>query len=111
MSDSPPSLNQIALPIFRAWEKLRFLYLIIMALITILIVGMKLFEFQTLLLLLKGALVANVLYFAGPVFETYLCWLGLSSKWVRPILFVAGTLLTALLALGLLFGDLIPDQD
>ena len=46
-----------------------------------------------------GAVIANICYFAGPILETYITWLGYRGRWLRIVLFVLGTLLSCTLAL------------
>ena len=41
---------------------------------------------------------ANMLYLAGPVLDTYIRWLGYRENWPRFAMFVSGTALSALLA-------------
>ncbi|MEO8270952.1 MAG: hypothetical protein ABI557_14610, partial [Aureliella sp.] len=55
-------------------------------------------KLRTIILIIEGAIVANACYFAGPITETYVRWLGYEGKWIRWFLFLGGTLLTAILA-------------
>jgi len=103
---SSSSLGELVRPIFLAWEKLRLVYIVILAVVTISISGSQIFVFPTLLVIIEGAVVANLCYFAGPIIETYLHWLGWKSSWIRWFLFSAGTLLTAFLAFTLITLDL-----
>lgn len=57
-----------------------------------------------------GAVVANVLYFAGPIVDTYIRWLGYKHSWPRWTMFVGGTLLSIVFAIGLLSIHLLPNQ-
>jgi hypothetical protein len=106
------SLQSIARSVFLAWEKLRPFYLIILALVTVVFLaganGLQ--NFRLWQLVIPGALVANVLYFAGPAMETYVRWLGYNRGWPRWLMFVGGTVLSIFLALGLLITELLPNQ-
>ncbi len=62
-------------------------------------------------LIAEGAIVANLCYFAGPIIETYVRWLGYDRKWVRWFLFVGGTVLTGMLAIATMAFMFLPDQD
>jgi hypothetical protein len=55
--------------------------------------------------------VANLCYFAGPIVETYIVWLGFRAAWVRIVLFVLGTLFSCILAFATVAGQLIPNMD
>lgn len=108
--DSPESLSQIARQTFLAWERLRVLYAILLAMLTVLLAGPDLLRLRTLGLIVEGAIVANLCYFAGPALETYVRWLGYHGKWFRWLLFVGGTCLTAMLAILTLVNELIPQS-
>jgi hypothetical protein len=85
-------LFAIARHVFLRWELLRIPFNVILAVATIWILGLdEALAPQRFLLLLEGAFVANVLYFAGPIGETYFRWLGVGRVWVRFGLFVLGT--------------------
>ena len=47
---------------------------------------------------LAGAFFVNTCYFAGPIIETYVTWLGYRGRSLRIGLFVSGTLFASLLA-------------
>ena len=105
------SLLATARRVFLAWEKLRIAYVIILALITLLLIGVSgILNLRLLRLIIMGAVAANVAYFAGPTIETYVRWLGYNKAWPRWFMFVAGTLLSVLLAIGLLATELLPGQ-
>jgi hypothetical protein len=100
------SLQATARPVFLGWEKLRFVYIVVMA-------GWCRFLFMTFdpggdedrfwMRCIFGGIIANLCYFAGPIFETYVTWLsGRRRAWLRPALFVLGALFTMLLALATL---------
>jgi hypothetical protein len=63
-----------------------------------------------LFLMAEGAVIANVLYFAGPFGETYARWLGYDGKMIRWFLFAAGTTLTAILAVAAIASTWNPDD-
>jgi hypothetical protein len=109
------SFSEVARSIFLGWEQLRIVYLIILSVATMLfLLPTGAISFRTLRLLLEGVVVANVLYFAGPLLETYLRWLGFKARGMRSFLFFCGTVLSLVLALATLGSELpfewIPDQ-
>ena len=110
-SMTSPSLSAIAKPTFLAWERLRLIFIAVLGLLTLLLAGPNLLKFRTLVLIAEGAIVSNVCFFAGPIVETYVRWLGYDRKWVRWCLFVGGTMLTAALAVVTMAPMLLPDQD
>jgi len=65
---------------------------------------------RLLRLIVLGAVVANVAYFAGPTVETYVRWLGYNRAWPRWVMFIGGTLMSIVLAIGVLATELLPDQ-
>lgn len=67
-------------------------------------------NWQVLRLIIVGAVVANVAYFAGPTIETYIRWLGYERMWPRWLMFGSGTLLSIVLAVGVLATALLPSQ-
>ncbi|MEM8874541.1 MAG: hypothetical protein AAGD32_09800 [Planctomycetota bacterium] len=73
---SPPETRQTPRQIFIAWEKLRPLYIAISGMPAAMVLLGELThpsgEFGRLTLVaLQGGLVANVIYFAGPLIEAY----------------------------------------
>ena len=105
------SLLTIARSVFLAWEKLRIAYVILLVLITVLLTGVTgIFNLRLLRLIVLGAVVANVAYFAGPTVETYVRWLGYNRAWPRWLMFIGGTLISIVLAIGVLATELLPDQ-
>ena len=104
------SLMEIAKSTFLAWEKLRIFYIAILAIfciVCILVVssvqantmaGLSHSWVELLFALIGGAVFANVCFFAGPIVETYVCWLGASAGWLRISLFAIGTIFTSVLA-------------
>lgn len=103
VAESPTeTLGSIAKQTFFAWEKLRLIYVAILGVETILI-GLTgdgaAWDPGFWLIVILCAMVANVCFFAGPILETYVRWLGFPTKALRWVLFIAGTLFTGLLAM------------
>ena len=106
------TLFAIARRTFLAWERLRVVYVAILAVITILLIAPGGFlNGRVLLLTVEGAVIANAAYFAGPTIETYIKWLGYDRTWPRWVMFGAGTLLSIVLVVGVLATELLPDQE
>ncbi len=110
------SLQAIARPTFLAWEKLRPAYLVSLVVTTLVTAvldssAVLLGSLKFWLIVGQGAVVANLCYFVGPAVETYVNWLGWRPPWLRPVLFVLGTVLSCLLAFCVVVGLLLPDQD
>ncbi len=104
--------SSFAKPVFLAWERLRVLYVILLTVLSVSIVGPSgLTSAQSFIRLMEGAVAANLLFFAGPITETYIRWLGYNRPWVRWALFLGGTLLSSALAWGLLLTGLMADVD
>lgn len=113
LSPSPPSstdLAAIAKPTFLAWERLRILFIVVLGVLTLVLSGPSITNFPVLVAIAEGAVIANICYFAGPIVETYIRWLGYDRKWVRWFLFVGGTILTAILLVVSLGALLLPNQ-
>jgi len=99
MGENGSLLNRLvasARQVFLRWERLRVPYNALLVAVVLLPTGG---EFRwpdpgDLLILLMGAVLANLCFLAGPVAETYLAWLGLRSKWVTAALFVGGVLVS-----------------
>ena len=96
------SLNEIARSTFLAWEKRRFIYIGVLAVVSV-AMGAVLPSTPVLtplfwMTVVVGAIPANLCYFAGPIVETYVRWLGFRVSLLRPALFFAGTLFAAVLA-------------
>lgn len=107
----PSSLGVLARGIFLAWEKLRLIYIAILGLVTLSLVMMEtdvLFSPGFWGTVLEGAVFANVCFFAGPVIETYVTWLGFKAKWLRPTMFLLGMGLSCLLTFGVVGTYLLP---
>lgn len=82
--------------IFKRWERLRILYNLLLLGVVLLAAGpgIALPDFLELLFLIMGAVLANLCFFAGPLTESYLAWLGLKSQLVTLGLFVLGVLIS-----------------
>lgn len=109
-SELSKSFAAIAKPTFLAWERLRIFFVVVLGLLTLLLSGPNIAKIHTLVLIAEGAIFANICYFAGPIVETYVRWLGYDGKWVRWFLFVGGTTLTAILAIASMASMFLPDQ-
>lgn len=103
-------LKTIAKSTFLAWERLRIVFVILLGLLTLIFSGPKLLQFRTLVLIAEGAIVANICYFAGPIIEICVRWIGYDRIWVRWFLFVSGMALTGILAVATLVSMFLPDQ-
>lgn len=110
-SSEDAALMTIARKTFLAWEKLRVIYVVLLGIWTLILVGpFGLTNLPTLRLIVLGAVLANVLYFAGPTIETYIRWLGYRRLWPRVLMFLGGTLLSMILATAALALTMLPDQ-
>jgi len=105
MRDQP--IGYQARRIFLAWEKLRIGYIAVLVVETL---ALCLLDNTGLVgsldfwkIVVEGAIVANVAYFAGPLLETYVTWLGFRGERIRLPLFFAGTFFACLLALVAVF--------
>jgi hypothetical protein len=83
--------------VFLAWEVLRFYYNGILALLSLILFLPYLNLPSTWGLFLVGAVAANLCFSVGSCAEGYMAWLGIKRAVARPIIFVAGTLLSAAL--------------
>ena len=95
--NDPNSIMAIAKRTFIAWEKLRLLYLLICGIVTFASAYFSRVSFGAIeffAAIIVGGVFANVCYFAAPVVETYMSWIGLKSQAIRISLFVVGTLIT-----------------
>lgn len=110
-NDSHRSLGSIARVVFLAWERLRIAYIVVLGVVTLAITGTRMFEPRIFAMVGVGAVVTNLCFFAGPIVETYVRWLGCERKWVRWILFIGGTILSAIVALVALAAEFLPNQN
>ena len=109
----PEPFRQIARRTFIAWEKLRLIYLFVLAAVTLFLLEM--FRLTTepaaWFDVMAGTVVANILYLLGPACETYVRWLGAPARAAiafRVVAFVIGTMIAVVLAFAAFdprFGD------
>lgn len=100
--EQPRSLDELARRTFFAWEKLRLIYVPILVVVTLAATSpggfRQLTEIEFWVTSAVGAVFANLAFFAGPIVETYVLWLGYRQRMLRPLLFVAGTVFASMLA-------------
>jgi hypothetical protein len=104
--------------IFLAWEKLRILYItLLLAVLVERLVAAYWFNesgppevrvANLIFQIFECAVVANILYLAGPIFEGYIKWLGATAKYWRAVLFSAGLIVSIALEIGVLALMLTP---
>lgn len=99
--------------VFLAWERLRLAYnAALLAVVTtgvlVLLPRELIVDRATWLVLAKGAIAANLLYFAGPLVEAYVDWLGFRHVALRTSMFAAGTAGSVLIAAAVLVSLLMP---
>lgn len=104
--------------IFYSWEKLRIIYNLVLLFFFAAISISAIFynDFGTLDISIKNlliqsfflALLANVLYLAGPILDSYLRWLGNQYKYQKHIIFMCGLILSLVLEIGYLSIKLSP---
>lgn len=101
--------------IFVGWEMLRPVYVLLLAawcLLLLLFAGSDADTKQFWGTCIIGGIFANLCYFAGPLVEGYVAWLGWRHHvWLRPVLFCLGLLFTMALALGAHSKNLMPGFD
>ena len=88
--------------VFLAWEHLRVVYNLVLLLVTFAswTIGKNALSFLGLLSVgVKGAIVANILFFAGPALDGYVQWLGWRQPLFRRFLFGAGLVFASFLTL------------
>ena len=90
----PQTLGQIGKRVFLQWEKMRLAYNGILVVFTLLIGVPLLGRFEFWVVAFFGAVASNLCYFLGPIFDTYVSWLGFRSNAVRWTVFTLGTLFT-----------------
>jgi hypothetical protein len=110
--DDPP-VPQAALTaraVFIKWEKLRVVYNVILLTVFWLFVAPSVDRLSVdsmyLAYYLMGGLAANLCFFAGPLLESYLAWLGIRSPWLTAAIFIGGVLIS--LPLVTLYGAAAP---
>lgn len=107
---SSPGLLEIAKSTFLAWERLRILYVALLGLLTLALSAPYLNQVRAIVMIIEGAVTANICFFAGPILETYARWLGYEGRWLRLALFIGGTLFTAALAVTVMASMFLPNQ-
>lgn len=105
------TLVDIVKTTFLAWERLRIVYVLVLGLWTVVLVGPQPIHIPIVVVIAGGAVLANLCYFAGPILESYVRWLGYRGIGLRWFLFIGGTLLTATLEIALLGPSLLPNQN
>jgi hypothetical protein len=97
------TLSEIGRPIFLRWERLRIPYNLALLGMTLLfhwnLVRGLLSSWAVWFVLVSGAILANLCFFAGPVAESYMAWLGYRSRWIGVTLFVGGVAISVPLVL------------
>ncbi len=88
---------------FFLWEQLRLIYNLVLVVVVVTVTAWN-DPSKFLLphfwgLVIPGAVVANLCFFAGPVADSYLRWLGLRHESVTAGIFTLGTLLAIVLAI------------
>lgn len=92
-------LSMLAKRIFLDWEKLRLAYIAILGLVTIVAIFLRQTISSRLVVdVVMGAVLANACFFAGPIVETYIRWLGYQAAWPRWAMFAIGTIFACGLA-------------
>jgi hypothetical protein len=85
--------------IFRAWEGLRLVYNAVLVAVVLLFLSERPEQPPAFwLFLLCQAVAANLCFFAGPLAEWYVGWLGYRSRALRWVLFGAGLVFAVVLA-------------
>ena len=88
------TLGQIAKRVFLDWEKMRLAYNGILVAFSLLIGWRQMGSLDFWVVAVLGAIGSNLCYFLGPVFDTYITWLGYRSLGIRWAVFALGTLFT-----------------
>lgn len=108
-------LDQLARRIFVAWERLRIVYNAILAVTVVCVVAIYFLQYRPTSIPLFGFLGivvpvvgANLCFFAGPIVETYVAWLGLRTETLRMVLMFFGTALSMLIAIAWVIALLNP---
>lgn len=108
---SDNSLLALAKRVFFAWEKLRVVYVALLVAETVALIGpLLLFDQRIFFMVVEGAIVVNLFFFAGPVVETSIRWLGYERQWPRWAMFVSGTCLTMVATSIAIFTDILPPK-
>ena len=106
---SPVEFPKIAREVFWAWGKLRVTYLVCLVSLTLLMDFPEIFsDGQLFYLVVEGAVVANLAFFAGPLLEISHPWCGYRGAFLRWIIFLSGTVLAVFLAAFALLMEVFP---
>ena len=98
-AEAPASAPANYRQIFISWEKLRVVYNGILAAVVLAAMCFYTHPSRALTPLLVCALPANLLYFLGPMLESYLLWIGFRMGWMRWAIWLLGTVISVPLAL------------
>ncbi len=101
---APKTLQEVpsAKNIFLKWERLRLVYNAVLV-VTVVVAWARwgchhgCVHAGVPVFLIARAIMANVCFTAGPAVEAYASWLGCRARWLRPALFILGTLFAILL--------------
>ena len=107
--ESPPQVSETPqlrgldfVPIMYRWERLRLIYngalIVIVILLTLIARPRNLLDVDFLFMLCIGGLFANLCFLLGPAIEAYGTHFRLWRGFMTSLLFVAGLILTAILA-------------
>jgi hypothetical protein len=108
---SDKSLLALAKRVFFAWEKLRVVYIALLVVETVALIGpLLLFDERIFFMVVEGAIVVNLFFFAGPVVETSIRWLGYERQWPRWAMFISGTGVTMAATSIAIFTDILPPK-
>lgn len=109
------SLDRLARRIFIAWERLRLVYNAILAITVICVATVAYVQYQPTSIPLSGffgtivpVVGANLCFFAGPIVETYVAWLGFRTETLRLVLMFFGTALSMMIAIAWVIALLNP---
>lgn len=104
-SDESPWSDRVDFTaIIRRWEKLRLIYnatlVLLVLLLVVIVFPARLTNVVFWFEVVVGAVIANLCYLAGPTIEGYARYFGLWANFMTWLLFLAGTGLAAILAIG-----------
>ncbi len=98
------------------WEKLRLVYNLILACVTLLISGYCFWRFHDVInperlfgTVATGMFFANVCFCLGPLIDVYLSWFGWRSPFTTGVIFLIGTLIAITLAAFAIVASTMPD--
>lgn len=94
---------------FIAWEKLRVVFVALLVVETVALIGpLLLFNPQIAFMVIHGAIVVNLFYFAGPIVEILIRRLGYQRPWPRWFMFLSGTALSMIATAIIIFDEILP---